>query len=53
MIRNLFERFDALHKKGVKLNVIWHYDEIESKDEFEYEFGHELSFPIKYVAAEE
>ena len=48
MISILLEKLDKLYKKGVKMNVIWHYDEIEAKTEFEYEFARDLSIPIQY-----
>ena len=53
MIRHMFEKFDSLYNKGVKLNVTWHYDDEESKEEFEYEFAQGLKFPIKYIPKEQ
>ena len=53
MIKYLFDKLNALYKKGVKMNIIWHYDDVESKEEFEFELGQGLSFPIKYVQKEQ
>ena len=53
MIRHILEKFDLLYQKGVKMNVNWHYDDLESKEEFEYEFAQGLKFPIKYIPNEE
>ena len=52
MIRHIFEKFGALAENGVKVNVNWYYDDEESKEEFEYEFGHDLNFPITYLHKE-
>ena len=35
------------------MNIIWHYDDLETKEEFEYEFAQGLSFPIKFVESEQ
>lgn len=53
MIRHMFEKFDALCNSGIKINVNWYYDDIESKEEFEYEFAQGLKFPITYIANEQ
>ena len=52
MIRHMFEKFDALAKNGVKVNVNWYYDDEESKEEFEYEFAQGLKFQITYLHKE-
>jgi hypothetical protein len=52
MIKNMFDKLDALYKKGVKMSIVWHYDDAESKEEFEFELGQGLSFPIKYIEKE-
>ncbi|MBI4932095.1 MAG: DUF1987 domain-containing protein [Bacteroidetes bacterium] len=49
MIRHMFEKLDLLYQQGVKMNVVWYYDDVESKEEFEYEFAQGLGFPIKYI----
>jgi len=53
MISYLFDKLDKLYKSGVKMNIIWHYDDLETKEEFEYEFAQGLSFPIKFVETEQ
>ena len=52
MIRDVLEKLDALYKKGVKLNIVWCYDDIESKEEFEYEFAQGLELPVKCIKNE-
>lgn len=53
MISHLFDKLDKLYKSGVKMNIVWHYDDLETKEEFEYEFAQGLSFPIKFVETEQ
>ena len=53
MIRHMLEKFDSLYQKGVKMNVVWHYDDLESKEEFEYEFAQGLGLQIKYIENEQ
>jgi len=53
MIRYLFDKLDSLYKKGIKMNIVWHYDDIETKEEFEYEFAQGLSCPITFVENEQ
>lgn len=49
MISYLFDKFDKLYKGGVKMNIVWHYDDMETKKEFEYEFAKEVNFPVKFM----
>lgn len=53
MISCLFEKLNKLYNSGVKMNIVWHYDDVETKEEFEYEFAQGLSLPIKFVETEQ
>ena len=48
MIRHLLEMLDKLFKEGIQMNIIWQYDDEDSKEEFEYEFAHGLSLKIQF-----
>ncbi len=49
VIREILDLLESLHKKGVKVNVNWYYDDESSKEEFEYEFAQGLTIPINFV----
>jgi hypothetical protein len=53
MLKFLLDKLNALYNKGVMMKIVWHYDDAESKEEFEFELGQGLSFPIKYVEKEQ
>jgi hypothetical protein len=53
MMKYMFDKLDSLYKKGVKMKIVWQYDDTESKEEFEFELGQGLSFPIKYIKKEQ
>ena len=49
VIREILDQLEALHRKGVKVNVNWYYVDEGSKEEFEYEFAQGLTIPINFV----
>lgn len=48
-LREILDKLEKLHQKGVKLNVNWYFDDESSKEEFEYEFAQGLTLPINFV----
>ena len=49
VIREILDKLENLHKKGIKVNVNWYYDDDSAKDEFEYEFAQGLTIPINFL----
>ena len=49
VLREILDQFEKLHKKGIKINVNWYYDDDSSKEEFEYEFAQGLTIPINFT----
>ena len=49
VIREILDRLESLHKKGVKVDVNWYYDDESSKEEFQYEFAQGLTIPINFI----
>ena len=47
--REILEKLDKLYKSGVKVSVNWYFDDESSREEFEYEFTHGLSIPVKFL----
>lgn len=49
ILRDILDQLDRLYQKGVKVSVIWNYDDESAKEEFEYEFAQGLSIPISFI----
>ena len=42
-------QLENLHKRGIKVNVNWYYDDEAAKEEFQYEFAQGLTVPIVFL----
>lgn len=49
MLREVLDQFEKLHRKGVKININWYFDDEGAKEEFEYEFAQGLTIPINLL----
>jgi len=49
ILREILDQLDRLHQKGIKVSVIWNYDDESSREEFEYEFAQGLTIPISFI----
>ncbi len=49
VLREILDQLEALHKKGINVNVNWYYDDESAKEEFEYEFAHGITMPINFL----
>ena len=49
VLREILDQLENLHKRGIKVNVNWYYDDESSKEEFEYEFAQGLTIPINFI----
>ena len=47
-IRTIFAKLESLYVSGIKVNLVWVLNDEASKDEFEYEFAHDLTIPIHF-----
>jgi len=53
MIRHMLEKLNVLFQNGVQMNIVWHYEDDDAKEEFEYEFAHDLGMKIQYAKNEQ
>ena len=49
VLRELMDMLENLHKKGIKVNVNWYYEDESAKEEFTYEFASGLTLPINLI----
>ncbi len=49
VLREILDQLETLHKKGIKINVNWYFEDESAKEEFEYEFAHGLTIPISFI----
>lgn len=49
VLRDVMEQLETLYRRGTKVSINWHYDDEDSKEEFDYEFAKELTIPIHFV----
>lgn len=48
ILRHFFEKLNTLYKRGIEMNIVWHYSSEEEKEEIEYEFTQDISLPVQF-----
>jgi SiaC family regulatory phosphoprotein len=49
VLREIFGQLDKLYREGTKVSINWYFEDVGSKEEFEYEFAQGLTIPINFL----